>query len=408
MDSSLKQSVKQQRELLTKLLGGTLSKIAMELAPLMSDSGLINEYLVKSIGDLPYCKYLYVLDTSAKQISATVNHEGVKEQDVGRDRSARPYMKNMFIPRHGVDFELSAAYISANIKRPSVTGIQLIRGDNGERLGFLGVDYDLRELPRDNKMYEEPRQWRQIKGDPAIRGSLFLQQRVESLMDSKLDDVMTILEELMLEHGVYHCQIHYSSSRVTIWHVDDPYTYRILTMDELSDSEICLAYPKRPYFERNTVPSEDIIEIFKQFSALRFADETIYLRSGSLNLVNGFIGLNFSCDGTHYLIYDDFLSRGLEFWFGVGMDTDTAGKGKSCAVSDDTSNANTGINMNELDELLEEIAQRGCLEVNQFIGQLDAGKTPESLDGLREKERQYIHDELKSVMAIYDGGVCSI
>jgi hypothetical protein len=64
--------------------------------------------------------------------------------------------------------------------------------------------------------------------------------------------------------------------------------------------------------------------------------------------------------------------------------------------------------MNELDELLEEIAQRGCLEVNQFIGQLDAGKTPESLDGLREKERQYIHDELKSVMAIYDGGVCSI
>ncbi|MEE9327029.1 MAG: PDC sensor domain-containing protein [Cocleimonas sp.] len=407
MDSSLKQSVKQQRELLTKLLGETLSKIATELSPLMGDSDLINDYLVKSISDLPYCKYLYVLDTSAKQISATVNHKGVKQQDMGRDRSARPYMESMFIPRHGVDFELSAAYISANKKRPSVTGVQLIRGDNGERLGFLGVDYDLRELPRDNEMYEEPRQWRQIKGDPAIRSGLFLQQRVESLMDPKLDDVMTILEELMLEHGVYHCQIHYSSSRVTIWHVDDPYTYRILTMDELSDSEICLAYPKHPYFERNTVPSEDIIKIFKQFSALRFADETIYLRSGSLNLVNGFIGLNFSCDGTHYLIHDDFLNRGLEFWFGVGMD-DNAGKFESCAISDDTSKTNTGINMKELDELLEEIAQRGCLEVNQFISQLDAGKIPESLDGLREKERQYIHDELKSVMAIYDGGVCSI
>lgn len=127
MDSTLKQSVKQQRELLTKLLGETLSKIAMDLSPLMGDSDLINDYLVKSISDLPYCKYLYVLDTSAKQISATVSHSGVK-LGFGRDRSTRPYMENMFIPRHGIDFELSASYISANKKRPSVTGIQLIRG----------------------------------------------------------------------------------------------------------------------------------------------------------------------------------------------------------------------------------------------------------------------------------------
>ena len=202
----------------------------------MNDSDLLNDHLRKAIDDLPYCKYLYVLDTLAQQISATVKHDGIKLKDIGRDRAARPYMKNMFVPRNGVDFELSSAYISSNKKRPSLTGIQLIRGENNERLGFLGVDYDLRELPREDKMYEEPRQWRQIKGDPAIRSGLFLQQRVESLMDTKLEDVMTILEELMLEHGVYHCQIHYSSSRVTIWHVDDPYTYRILTMDELSDT----------------------------------------------------------------------------------------------------------------------------------------------------------------------------
>ena len=281
-----------------------------------------------------------------------------------------------------------------------MTGIQLIRDKDDGRLGFLGVDYDLRELPRDDKMYVEPTQWRQIKGDPAIRSGLFLQQRFESLMDSKLTDVMTILEELMLEHGVYHCQIHYSSSRVTIWHVDDPYTYRILTMDELSDTDMCLAYPTRPYFERNIVPKDDICNVFKQFSALRFADETVYLRSGSLNLVNGFIGLNFSCDGTHYLTYDDFLGRGLEFWFGADS-TDTT----------DTKEVETkkeAVNMSYLDEVLEEIAQRGCLEVNQIINQLDAGKLPEPFQQLKEKERQYIHTELKSVMAIYDGGVCSI
>ena len=32
----------------------------------------------------------------------------------------------------------------------------------------------------------------------------------------------------------------------------------------------------------------------------------------------------------------------------------------------------------------------------------------EPLDELEQKERQYIHTELKSVMAVYDGGVCSI
>ena len=404
MDSSVQQSVKHQRELLTNLLGGTLSQLAKDIAPLIKYPEQLNKYLTQAITDLPYCKYIYVLDPSAIQISATISHEKVKLSDSGRDRSSRPYMKNMFVPRQGVDFELSSAYISSNKKRPSLTGIQLIRGEDNERLGFIGVDYDLRELPREDKMYEEPRQWRQIKGDPAIRSGLFLQQRAESLMDSKLDDVMTILEELMLEHGVHHCQIHYSSSRVTVWHVDDPFTYRILTMDELSDTEICLAFPKRPYFERNIVPREDVMKVFKQFSALRFADETIYLRSGSLNLVNGFVGLNFSCDGTHYLIYDEFLSRGLEFWFGAGQvedkDTNTKeDKGESTKKEE--------LNMSHLDEMLEEVAQLGCLKVNQIINQLDAGKVPESLDQMNEEERQYIHTELKSVMAVYDGEVCS-
>jgi len=405
MDSNIKQSVKQQRELLTRRLGTKLGQLAKELAPLMNNIDSLNDHLVKAISDLPYCKYIYVLDASAIQLSATVSHSSVKLEDIGRDRSLRPYMKNMFIPRQGIDFEFSSAYISSNKKRPSLTGVQLIRGNDNERLGFLGVDYDIRELPREDKIYEEPRKWRQIKGDPAIRSGLFLQQRTESPMDTKLDDVMAILEELMLENGVHHCQIHYSSSRVTIWHIDDPYSYRILTMEELSLSEICLAYPKRPYFSRNIVPREDIMRIFKQFSALRFADDTVYLRSGSLNLVNGFIGLNFSCDGTHYLTFDDFLSRGLDFWFGEGISEEQAPT-DSCQLRNQTEK--NEINISQLDEILEDIAQSGCLEVNQIISLLDSGKVPEPLNRLNDFERNYIHTELKSIMAVYEGGVCSI
>jgi hypothetical protein len=49
---------------------------------------------------------------------------------------------------------------------------------------------------------------------------------------------------------------------------------------------------------------------------LRFADETIYLRAASLNIVNGMVGLNFSCDGSHYMHYEEFLEKSMPFWFG--------------------------------------------------------------------------------------------
>lgn len=400
MDSIVKESVKKQRKLLSKLIGGLLGDLAKDIAPLMNNAERLNDFLVLAINSLPYCKYIYVLDQNGIQLSSTVKHGGQNKDAMGRDRSQRPYIEPMFNPRNGIDFELSSAYISKNKKRPSLTAVQVIRDNAGERLGFLGVDYDLRELPRDDKVYEEPRAWRQIKGDPAIRSGLFLQQRVESQMDANLEVVMTVLEELMTEHGVHHCQIHYSSSRVTVWHVDDPYVYRILTMDELSDTEICLAYPKRPYFERNTVPKEEICDVFKQFSELRFADETIYLRSGSLNLVNGFVGLNFSCDGTHYLTHEDFLSRGLDFWFGA------ASSDVACATG--TDDKEQGLDMQALDATIEDIAQRGCLEVNQIIYKLESKTPPDFLADFNEIELKYIHDELKSVMDVYEGAVCNI
>ena len=64
------------------------------------------------------------------------------------------------------------------------------------------------------------------------------------------------------------------------------------------------------------IPAERLGEVFKQLRALRFMDENIYLRSGSFNTFNGIVGLNFSCDGTHYLPVPQFLEKGYSFWFG--------------------------------------------------------------------------------------------
>ena len=393
MSNTLKHTINAQRASLKDMLGNTLSQFARELPLVMADADKLDVHLVDMFSKLEMCKYVYVLDENAHQISSTVSRYGPDEESRGRDRSERPYLHHMY--DETIDFNLSEAYISRNKKRPSLTAVQTIRNPSGQRLGFLGVDYDLRELPHSEMIYAEPDQWRQIKGDPAIRGGLFLQQRIESMMDRVVDDVLSMHEALVLDHGIYHFQLHFSSSRTNIWHVDDPYVYRILTMKELTDTNIFLAYPPRPYFERAIVPAADVRKILKQFKGLRFADETIYLRSGSLNIVNGKIGLNFSCDGTHYLNSSEFLAKGLEFWFGG------AEFPKTVVPSDD-------LDYVKLDLAIEQFAAEGCMKVNKLLYAVERGEISEKLKPFSEAERSYIFKELKSVMDVYEGGVCSI
>ena len=51
--------------------------------------------------------------------------------------------------------------------------------------------------------------------------------------------------------------------------------------------------------------------------ALRMVDTTIYLRTASINIFNAMVSLTFSCDGSHYMRYDDFLAKGPAFWSGL-------------------------------------------------------------------------------------------
>jgi len=312
-DNSFIENIREQREMLTTVLGQPMHDLALRCAEVMAEREHLEALLTTTLPSLAYCKHLYVLDADGVQVTDNITQQGHDPAHFERHRMDRPYMQGL---GNGIDFKLSEAYISRNKKRPSLTAVQVIRSADGARVGFLGADYDLRELPRTGRLYVEPEDWRQIKGDPAIRSGLFLQQRSESPMDRRIDEVLSILNELILEHGVYHGKLHFSSSRGTIWHVDDPFVYRLLTIEQLTDPHTCLAYPTRPYHPRAVVPEEQVMAIFEMFRALRFADENIYLRSGSVNIVNGMVSLNFSCDGSHYMRYDEFLDKNTAFWFG--------------------------------------------------------------------------------------------
>lgn len=311
---NLKETIRLQREKLTAMLAEEMHNLALKCAPVINDREALAALLSETLPGLSFCKHLYVLDADGVQITDNITQNGTDETHFGRDRMERPYMEGII----GItDFKLSDAYISRNKKRPSFTAVQVIRNKEGERIGFLGADFDLRELPGIKEIYREPDNWRQIKGDPAIRSAVMRQRRVDSDMDKHLDEVIAIISELMSEHGVFHGKLHFSSSRATLWLIEDPFSYRILSIDELIDPDICLAYPRHAYHERSIVPQDKIMPVFELFRQLRFADENVYLRAGSLNVINGMVGLNFSCDGSHYMRFDEFLEKDSDFWFGA-------------------------------------------------------------------------------------------
>lgn len=310
-NASWKDSIYLQREQLARLLHEPLAQLAAACTPHWHDRDALEQVLLQGFSSIPHCSFVYCLDTNGHQICDNIGASGIVPGHFARDRSRRPYM-NEAVPVWG--FLLSDAYISLREHRPSLTALQIVRAD-GTPLGYLGADFDLRNLPVTAELYEEPGYWRQVKGDPAIRGNVFLQSRVESPMDGNIEQALSILEELLTHRGVFQCQIHFSSSQATIWTMKDPYRYRILDHEALSDPDICLVFPTQPYPGDAVIPEDKIKPILNNLRALRLTDPNFYLRTASVNLFNGMVSLTFSCDGSHYMPYDEFLLKDSAFWF---------------------------------------------------------------------------------------------
>lgn len=258
---------------------------------------------------------IYAFDLDGVQISPEVSRIERINKHLGDNISSRPYFASR--PDNGI--ALSRSYTNSHTGKSCITAMYGVEKE-GQLIGYIAVDFVLLDLPSDELVTEDRRIWLQAKGDPSIRGTLFMQSRTHSRMDEVLEDVLTIIEELIVERGVFHAKLHFSSSRSTIWLYDDPYHYRVHVLDELLDGSLH-AYPRRPYPEKAVVKSEQVRQVLQQFKLLRNVDETIYLRAGSLNIINGMVALNFSCDGSHYIPCEDFLDKGQDFWVGEAGST---------------------------------------------------------------------------------------
>jgi len=288
---SLNDAIRQHRLRLEHLLKESLQPVSWECAANWSDQQALDTTLENLLDTIPYCRLLYAIDREGKQCSSSISHTGMDTAACGQNLSGRPYLSGY---ADGKVFVLSDVYITRAERHSCITALHSICDGADRILGYLAADFYLKDLPQLHKAAEIPTLWRQIKGDPAIRQSLFQQQRVSSAMDLRLNQINDISHELITQRGVFHIKLHYGASRATLWLNKDPRRYRIHVLEEIMDPSVCLAYPREDYPDDAIVSREQVRTTLERFVNLRLGDSVIYLRSASVNIINGVVGLNFS------------------------------------------------------------------------------------------------------------------
>ena len=155
-----------------------------------------------------------------------------------------------------------------------------------------------------------PTRWMQIKGDPSIRAQLFDQTRAPSIFDAAIDEIHATVLALFTAKGMFHTKIHYSSSQLTCWFARDPFCYEKFVREEVLEPGFLDRFADADLAGREAlIDPEQTARILAEFKRLRLTDETLYLRNGAINLVNGMINMSFSCDGTKYIDHRTFFAR---------------------------------------------------------------------------------------------------
>jgi len=303
-----KENVSNKKKWLSKKIKKPIANITKLCGYEWQTSPRVTELLAQEFHNIPYCQKLYAMNTDYIQIGASITTNNVDINADGFKHANKPYCTGS-LPFRGL--LLTSAYTGENAM-PLITVIQAINLKD-KLLGFIAADFDLRDLPVSN-ISTSQHHWQQFKGDPSIRSTVFMQERSQSELDKNMEIVMDNMFNLFCDHGVFHSVIHFSSSLCTLWSDDDPYSYRIHDINEMTTPELFLLYPRRQYSKKAVVAPDKIPLILSAFKTLRNVDNTFYLRSASLNIMNNMISLTFSCDGSHYMMVDEFLEKEPKFW----------------------------------------------------------------------------------------------
>lgn len=297
-------TVSHKKKFLASLIKAPFDQLAIACGPVWANPDELTRTLQQDLRKLPHCQLLYAIDISGKQVSANISRPQIDNTWRGQDLSARPYLRGN-LPFRGMT--LSAAYLSQRSLQPCITAVQAVHYQD-TLLGFIAADFHIKDLPE----MSAPA-LRRLLRQPAA-GQLGKTARIISAADDHIDYLNYLLITLMQEHGIVQFQLHYNSARCALWATDTPLHYELYSIEDLMKPDIFTRYAKQPYCKEASLDPDKIPFILAQLKTLREANSSNYLRSASLNLINGMVSLSFASDGTEYLQATDFLNQELNQW----------------------------------------------------------------------------------------------
>lgn len=306
----VKKTIGEQRKILAALFEPSMLNLSKLCVEAWSDVEKLDNILSEQFSSIPHCHLIYAIDKFGKQISSNISIKGIDLSYRGQDLSRRPYSVSLYPKRH---FMLSSVYISQMIGKPCISTVQPVI-DEQQFLGFIVADFDIQQLPLSISIPKTTPLLQQA--DNYANCQQFSNQRISTLLDQHIDDLESILTRLICEQGVFHCMIHYASSQIILWQVNDPYQYRVYTAEQLLGADMYFAYPRHPYPEKATLAKKQVARVLERLNILRVADDKVYLRTASLNIMNAMVGLTFSCEGTQYIPAPILLEKNLSYWLG--------------------------------------------------------------------------------------------
>jgi hypothetical protein len=314
MQSNLAKIVTLRLAALSYSLSQPLAQLAERCGECIDQPELLNRLLSSNQTRFENGSLFYVINPFGIQISANIAKSGVDSQYMGQNLSEREWFK---LTRDSSEsLYLSDVYVSQPDNVIGITAVHQIYTRNGTLLGYLCVDFKLENLPYFVGVEPETNQWKRLAGDPSIRDLMFHHKRTVSEMETQFESLRPIIKELILSRGIFHFKFHFSASRATLWHYDDPMRYQVILLEDMLQPSLCLAYDKRPLPEEISITDSILDGLFDLFFELRTSDDYLYVRSCSVNVVNGLVGLNLSWDSQHYLAIDEFLNTDPLHWIG--------------------------------------------------------------------------------------------
>jgi len=310
----MKKTIGEQRRGLTALFEPAMLNLSKRCVDVWSELDNLDNVLSRHFASVPHSHLIYAVDKFGQQISSNISAHGIDTTCRDRDLSRRPYCVSLYPKRH---FMLSSVYITQTTGRPCISAVQPVIDDQQCFLGFVVADFDIRRLPL-SITPSKSTPFLQPHSDQ-VPTRLLQQRRVTSAFDKNLSDIQGILSKLISEHGVFHCTLHYASSQAMLWQIEDPFQYRLFDVEQLLDPDMYLTYSHLPYPDKTLVSQREIQQVLEHFRILRLSDGSVYLRSGSINIMNGMVSLSFSFDGSEYLSVSDFLNTDFSYWFGQSV-----------------------------------------------------------------------------------------